>query len=184
MIDFKILNTVKEDINLYCQVPSGDFSKFVYIQEIIFQTKEQFNNEYPTTEYIKKIEFSITDNVKLQIGGINLSDYGLSPNEPYYVWVKTYYNNGDLDPDKLEYIPDNTPEIYKSHISVSVSLNYDNKYKEIISNIKELQLDCDIPNNLIDTILRYKVVKLCVENNDLDRAVSLYNTYIKPNSDG
>lgn len=69
-----------------------------------------------------------------------------------------------------------TVEVVKE--SYDIGVYYNKKFHDYFYNRIQELLDCKNPNGLIDSYLRYKSLDICIENNDLSKACTLYKHFI------
>lgn len=85
-----------------------------------------------------------------------------------FVYVKT---NGTPTSD--------TPCGMDEEITLGVTLYHYPIYNAMMNSIKELEKNCEVPKNFINSMLRFKAFELAIDTEHYNQAIIYYNKFIK-----
>ena len=85
-----------------------------------------------------------------------------------FVYVKT---NGAPASD--------TPCGMDEETTLGVTLYHYPIYNAMMNSIKELEKNCEVPKNFINSILRFKAFELAIDTEHYNQAIIYYNKFIK-----
>ena len=63
--------------------------------------------------------------------------------------------------------------------TLGVTLYHYPIYNAMMNSIKELEKNCEVPKNFINSILRFKAFELAIDTEHYNQAIIYYNKFIK-----
>ena len=182
-VKFPVINSI--DANSF-ELEFGDFyyfkgtlkEGFLYTFKVPNPTGEYTinGNLYPAaklTTGIHKYEkgklVAVTTPIKSYRIEINKNDSTLTfKDNLLFVYVKT---NGTPASD--------TPCGMDEETTLGVTLYHYPIYNAMMNSIKELEKNCEVPKNFINSILRFKAFELAIDTEHYNQAIIYYNKFIK-----
>lgn len=120
-------------------------------------------------KYEKGKLVAVTTPIKSYRIEINKNDSSLTFRDNLlFVYVKT---NGTPASD--------TPCGMDEETTLGVTLYYYPIYNAMMNSIKELEKNCEVPKNFINSILRFKAFELAIDTEHYNQAIIYYNKFIK-----
>ena len=120
-------------------------------------------------KYEKGKLVAVTTPIKSYRIEINKNDSTLTfKDNLLFVYVKT---NGTPASD--------TPCGMDEETTLSVTLYHYPIYNAMMNSIKELEKNCEVPKNFINSILRFKAFELAIDTEHYNQAIIYYNKFIK-----
>ena len=120
-------------------------------------------------KYEKGKLVAVTTPIKSYRIEINKNDSTLTfKDNLLFVYVKT---NGTPASD--------TPCGMDEETTLGVTLYHYPIYNAMMSSIKELEKNCEVPKNFINSILRFKAFELAIDTEHYNQAIIYYNKFIK-----
>lgn len=120
-------------------------------------------------KYEKGKLVAVTTPIKSYRIEINKNDSTLTfKDNLLFVYVKT---NGTPASD--------TPCGMDEEITLGVTLYHYPIYNAMMNSIKELEKNCEVPKNFINSILRFKAFELAIDTEHYNQAIIYYNKFIK-----
>ena len=151
---------------------------FLYTFKVLDHTGEYFisGKLYPADQletgvhkYEKGKLVAVTTPVKSYRIEINKNDSTLTfKDNLLFVYVKT---NGAPASD--------TPCGMDEETTLGVTLYHYPIYNAMMNSIKELEKNCEVPKNFINSILRFKAFELAIDTEHYNQAIIYYNKFIK-----
>lgn len=152
------------------------FENLPDIEEAVMNfVSSDYNFDYSPT-YLNNKSF-IFDNKDLNEVNLNSKDIRLiidwrdiaAPlNNMFFVYVKT---KGIFSPD--------TPCGMDTEYTLGITFNTCDLYNTLMSYIKEVEINCEVPMNFIDWFLRFKAIELSISTKHYPQAIDYYNKFIK-----
>ena len=131
-----------------------------------------YSSEKLTTgvhKYEKRKLVAVTTPIKSYRIEINKNDSTLTfKDNLLFVYVKT---NGTPASD--------TPCGMDEETTLGVTLYHYPIYNAMMNSIKELEKNCEVPKNFINSILRFKAFELAIDTEHYNQAIIYYNKFIK-----
>lgn len=160
--DFK--GTLKEGFLYTFKVP--DHTGEYYISGELYPAAKL---ETGVHKYEKGKLVAITTPIKSYRIEINKNDSSLTfKDNLLFVYVKT---NGTPASD--------TPCGMDEETTLGVTLYHYPIYNAMMNSIKELEKNCEVPKNFINSILRFKAFELAIDTEHYNQAIIYYNKFIK-----
>ncbi|HZJ98979.1 MAG TPA: hypothetical protein VFC79_03180 [Tissierellaceae bacterium] len=160
--DFK--GTLKEGFLYTFKVPdrTGEY----YISGELYSANKL---ETGVHKYEKGKLVAVTTPIKSYRIEINKNDSTLTfKDNLLFVYVKT---NGTPASD--------TPCGMDEETTLGVTLYHYPIYNAMMNSIKELEKNCEVPKNFINSILRFKAFELAIDTEHYNQAIIYYNKFIK-----
>ena len=156
--------TLKEGLLYTFKVPdpTGEYT----INGNLYSSKELTTGVH---KYEKGKLVAVTTPIKSYRIEINKNDSTLTfKNNLLFVYVKT---NGTPALD--------TPCGMDEETTLGVTLYHYPIYNAMMNSIKELEKNCEVPKNFINSILRFKAFELAIDTEHYNQAIIYYNKFIK-----
>lgn len=182
-VKFPVINSI--DANSF-EIEFGDFyyfkgtlkEGFLYTFKVPNPTGQYtingnlYSSETLTTgvhKYEKGKLVAVTTPIKSYRIEINKNDSTLTfKDNLLFVYVKT---NGTPALD--------TPCGMDEETTLGVTLYHYPIYNAMMNSIKELEKNCEVPKNFINSILRFKAFELAIDTEHYNQAIIYYNKFIK-----
>lgn len=156
--------TLKEGLLYTFKVPdpTGEYT----INGNLYSSKELTTGVH---KYEKGKLVAVTTPIKSYRIEINKNDSTLTfKDNLLFVYVKT---NGTPALD--------TPCGMDEETTLGVTLYHYPIYNAMMNSIKELEKNCEVPKNFINSILRFKAFELAIDTEHYNQAIIYYNKFIK-----
>lgn len=139
----------------------------VYIDSVYIDTQDTYSDTNPhhNPVYSKQIE---GNNKKIRLELTNADFLESLKDNLFFVYIVT---KGTPSFD--------TPCTMDEKTTLGVTLWTCPLYNAIMSNIKDLENNCDVPKHFIDILLQFKAFKISVESEHYIQAIKYYNKFIK-----
>lgn len=167
MVQFNDLSISQDSSLLSIDASIIDESYYtnVYIDKVIIDS----DKTYTPTGYSSSPVYSSTlegnsKNVKLSLTGLDI--LGGIENRLFFVYIVT---KGSPSPD--------TPCDKDNISTLGVIANMYPFYKNSIQVMKQLNLECSIPKEFIDSILRQKAIELAIRTGHYQEAINYWNEF-------
>lgn len=188
MIRFNELKVEDDYIIVDVQIEEETYFKDMYIDSIVIDTQDTFITNGPSSKAIYTKSFTAEKNLAYENNPnikVNNKDnvYSSKSNR-----VRLYIKSSELGVDihktmffiyaiaggtPAEDTPCRWDENKALHTLVDVQLLYNN----MIKYIKELNVDCNIPNNFINAILQFNAIDLALKTNQYPLAIELWKRF-------
>lgn len=188
MIRFNELKVEDDYIIVDVQIEEEKYFKDMYIDSIVIDTQDTFIVNGPSSKAIYTKSFTAEENLAYENNPnikVNNKDnvYSSKSNR-----VRLYIKSSELGVDihKTMFFvyaiaggapaadtPCRWDENKALHTLVDVQLLYNN----MIKYIKELNVDCNIPNNFINAILQFNAIDLALKTNQYPLAIELWKRF-------
>lgn len=174
MIKFQELKVTKDGKHLIIDavVKSLQYYKDIYIDAIIIDTQDTFISNGPSSNPIYYYEIPKSNNpeivgqkeVRLEL---DYMDLGVDINKTlFFVYIIAKGTPAA-----------NTPCNMDNATTLGVTANLYNYYNYMLQSMKEIENDCVIPKNFIDSILRFKALELSIKTGHYPQAIKYWNKF-------
>lgn len=167
MVIIEELQVTKDGKNLVigARVRKEKYYPKIYIDKVIIDTEETYVEGGPskTPVFSKQIEGGAKE-VNLSLDKLDLGVYPCSHLFFVYIIVK-----GTPSPD--------TPCGLDNISTLGVTMYMGNYYNTFMNYIKEMNNNCQVPQGLIDTILKYKALNTSIDSGHYLQGIKYYNKW-------
>ena len=147
-------------------IDSQDFYTNVFLDRIIIDNQDTFVNNGPSSNPIYTYE--VTNSMKQIKLEIQLSLYDINPyKDMLFVYVIA---SGTPSAD--------TPCGLDNDKIMGTVVNLKGIYDNMLYYIKQIENDCEIPKNFIDSILKYKAFELSIRTDNYPLAIKYWKKYL------
>lgn len=163
-----------ETLIIKVRVRKEDYYKDVYIKSIHIDTEETFNEGTYSQQGITKVYkgYTVTDNQKSVTLILNTSQILADLTKHlFFIWVETKGNPTS-----------NVPCGMDNSKTVGVTLYMGNIYNLFMNRIKEVGNTCQIPQNFIDEILKFKALSTAIDSSHYTQGIEFFNKWFKGDS--
>lgn len=153
-------------IIISARVRNEAYYKNVYIDKVIIDTEESYHEGGPSSNPV--YEYTVKDNQKeinIKIDKLSATSFD---KHLFFVYIKAKGTPAADTPCGMD-------NIY----TLGVTMYMGNYYNMFMKHIKEVEKNCQVPQGLIDIILRFKALDTSVDAGHYIQAIKYFNKWFK-----
>lgn len=169
MIQFKELRVSPDGKNLIidAEVKPLEYYNDVYIDAIIIDSQDTYVSNGSSTQPIFSYE-ETSDKKRIRLE-LNSTALGVLLHETlFFVYVVTRGTPSSETPCGMD-----------NQTTMGVVADLYPFYRSMVNCMKEVENDCEIPRNFINSILRFKALDLCIKTGHYTQAIKYWNKFFK-----